>query len=405
MKKIVLVFGALILLFSCTTELEEGGTLILSLSNSGFQIQTILPPVDMNVASYTAAGSGPFGDSFEVTSFLADDLVQVPSLEPGEWTIVVYANNAEGSIIGSGNDDTVLIVSGQVTTVSITVVPIEGIGTLSVQVEWPAGVLGNPSVTGTLAAVGSDPPASPIQFSMASDALSASNMQYLDTGYYTLTIRLSDGSDPLWGVVEGVRIVSGQVSGKVYELVSAVNQGGLALTIDPALDNPITITFQGQLAELGQHSATPMTVTATTGEPVDSYQWYLQGEPLAGENDAVVDIATDLKLGTYWLSLVVTKDAVVSSGHVEFDVVSTGAGISVYPSSGLQTSENGTTATFEVELDIAPTADVMIALESTDIFEGTVSPALLTFTPTDWATAQTVTLTGANDDITDGNQS
>ncbi len=77
--------------------------------------------------------------------------------------------------------------------------------------------------------------------------------------------------------------------------------------------------------------------------------------------------------------------------------------VTVTPTSGLQTTEAGGTATFSVKLDSAPTADVTIGLSSSDTTEGTVAPASLTFTATNWATAQTVTVTGVDDVLFDGN--
>ena len=79
------------------------------------------------------------------------------------------------------------------------------------------------------------------------------------------------------------------------------------------------------------------------------------------------------------------------------------AGITVTPTSGLMTTEAGGTATFTVVLDAQPTADVTHrALSSDDTGEGTVSAAALTFTAATWNTAQTVTVTGVNDDLDDG---
>ena len=69
---------------------------------------------------------------------------------------------------------------------------------------------------------------------------------------------------------------------------------------------------------------------------------------------------------------------------------------------GLTTTEAGGTATFTVVLNTQPTADVTIALSSSDPTEGTVSPASLTFTTRNWNTAQTVTVTGVDDDLDDG---
>ena len=54
--------------------------------------------------------------------------------------------------------------------------------------------------------------------------------------------------------------------------------------------------------------------------------------------------------------------------------MTTTAGITVSPTSGLVTTEAGGTATFTVVLTSQPTADVTIGLTSSDTTEGTVSP-------------------------------
>ena len=60
------------------------------------------------------------------------------------------------------------------------------------------------------------------------------------------------------------------------------------------------------------------------------------------------------------------------------------------------------TATFSVVLDSEPTADVSIGLSSDDLTEGTVSAASVTFTSANWDSPPTITVTGVNDDIDDG---
>ena len=79
--------------------------------------------------------------------------------------------------------------------------------------------------------------------------------------------------------------------------------------------------------------------------------------------------------------------------------------ITVSPTSGLMTTEAGATDSFTVVLDSEPAADVTIGLSSSDLTEGTVSLTSLSFTSLSWSTAQTVTVTGVDDAIADGNQS
>jgi hypothetical protein len=80
------------------------------------------------------------------------------------------------------------------------------------------------------------------------------------------------------------------------------------------------------------------------------------------------------------------------------------AGIAVFAPSGLTTSEAGGTAPFMVALHSQPTAGVTITLVSSQPDEGTPMPASLTFTETNWASPQLVSVHGNNDTIADGSQ-
>jgi hypothetical protein len=77
------------------------------------------------------------------------------------------------------------------------------------------------------------------------------------------------------------------------------------------------------------------------------------------------------------------------------------AGVDVSPASGA-TTEAGGTATFSVALTSEPTAVVTIELTSSDPSEGTVTPAVLVFTPDNWNVPQVATVTGADDLEDDG---
>jgi hypothetical protein len=66
-------------------------------------------------------------------------------------------------------------------------------------------------------------------------------------------------------------------------------------------------------------------------------------------------------------------------------------------------SEAGGTAAFTVSLKAQPTSNVTLPLSSNDVSEGTVDPAFITFTPDTWNVPQTVTVTGVDDSIVDGN--
>lgn len=77
--------------------------------------------------------------------------------------------------------------------------------------------------------------------------------------------------------------------------------------------------------------------------------------------------------------------------------------IIVTPTSGLVTAETGGSATFTVVLNAITYNDVTIQLTSSDLTEGTVFPSSIKFTNGNFFTPQTVTVTGVDDALADGN--
>ena len=78
------------------------------------------------------------------------------------------------------------------------------------------------------------------------------------------------------------------------------------------------------------------------------------------------------------------------------------AELTVTPTVGLTTSELGDTAEFSVVLTAAPTVDVIVNIQSTAVTEGTANINSLTFTSANYNRPQTVTVTGVDDVIDDG---
>lgn len=88
------------------------------------------------------------------------------------------------------------------------------------------------------------------------------------------------------------------------------------------------------------------------------------------------------------------------------------AGVTIDPTAGLETTEAGGTDTFTVVLTSQPKSDVVIDVATSDSTEGRISSdgatqtdaLTLTFTSGDWNVPQTVTVTGVDDDVADGDQ-
>jgi len=81
-----------------------------------------------------------------------------------------------------------------------------------------------------------------------------------------------------------------------------------------------------------------------------------------------------------------------------------GAGlVSATPASGLVTTELGGTAQFRVELSCPPDVQVTLPVASSDASEGVAGVTSLVFTAANQAQPQTVTVTGQDDNLVDGN--
>ena len=68
-------------------------------------------------------------------------------------------------------------------------------------------------------------------------------------------------------------------------------------------------------------------------------------------------------------------------------------------------ASTGRTATYTLRLNGQPTDNVTVAVASSNTSIATVSPGSLTFTPTNWSTPQTVTVTGVDDSSPGGSRS
>ncbi len=78
--------------------------------------------------------------------------------------------------------------------------------------------------------------------------------------------------------------------------------------------------------------------------------------------------------------------------------------IAVQNADGLITDESGATAEFQVVLERDPKTDVSFSVKSSNADEGRVSPQQLNFNSNNWQTPQTVTVTGVDDNVIDGDQ-
>jgi len=221
---------------------------------------------------------------------------------------------------------------------------------------------------------------------------------------YTIVLAAAVSADPRYDGLDAADVLitnnDNDVAGIVVSPVSGptTEAGGIAtftvvLTSQPIAD--VVIGLSSSDTTEGTLVVTSLTFTPTNWDVA-------QTVVVTGHNDSQAD-------GNITYAIVTASAA---SGDLNYqgldaaDVSVTNvddetAGFTVSAASG-PTSEAGGQATFSVVLNAAPTANVTVGLSSSDLSEGTISASALVFTPINWNAAQTVTVTGQDDDADDG---
>ncbi|MCP4047283.1 MAG: S8 family serine peptidase, partial [Gammaproteobacteria bacterium] len=168
----------------------------------------------------------------------------------------------------------------------------------------------------------------------------------------------------------------------------------MSLTTQPASDVTVALSSDNT----GEGSVNPASVTFT------SLDWdQAHTVTINGQNDEIDDGNITYHIVT---SLASSGDqdyaglnpADVSVSNTDNDTF----GITITPLTGLTTTEAGGKDTFTVKLNTLPTHNVTLALSSSNTDEGTIDQSLLTFTPLNGQSEQTVTISGINDEVDDG---
>lgn len=210
----------------------------------------------------------------------------------------------------------------------------------------------------------------------AASSWSSSAVLYVSTGSYQApTIAVTTPTIPTAPILVGVRK---QVT---------INWEGVDPNIEPTVALYYATTKSGFAGKL-----IVSNVIKNAGAQKGSYVW---------------DV-TALPVGNYYIYATIIDVGGVGKAYAPGSVVlptqRQSGGIVVAANQNLRTSENGAKAGFSVHLSKAPTINVIVPLSSTNVREGTVTPASLTFSPKNWSVNQSVTVTGMNDCTPDGNK-
>jgi hypothetical protein len=231
----------------------------------------------------------------------------------------------------------------------------------------------------------------------------------------TITMSVDDASsddnwDPLADQTVSATTTDDDVAGfTITETAgnTTVDESGTTDTFDVVLDSEptssvvLTVT-SGDTGEATVDKATltflpgtwnvPQTVTVT-GVDEDIIDGSQVTTVTISVDDASSDDVYD-PLADQTVSVTTTDDDVAG-----FTIVESGGSTSVTEAAG-----GGNTDTYTVVLDAEPGSNVVITVVSGDTGEATVDKATLTFLPVAWNVPQTVTVTGVDEDIDDGDQ-
>jgi hypothetical protein len=174
------------------------------------------------------------------------------------------------------------------------------------------------------------------------------------------------------------------------------------VTLSHAAASNVTVNYAtaNDTATAGaDYTATSGTLTFAAGETSKTIAVTVNGDQV--DEGASETFKVNLSSPSNNAQLSATSGAIEGVGTIINDDT---AGFTLSKTTA-SVNESGTTDTFTVVLDSKPTSDVVISVVSNDTGEVTATPTTLTFTTSNWNTAQTVTVTGVDDGATsDGNQ-
>eukprot|EP01060_Flectonema_neradi_P012431 TRINITY_DN19249_c0_g2_i2.p1 TRINITY_DN19249_c0_g2~~TRINITY_DN19249_c0_g2_i2.p1 ORF type:complete len:3815 (+),score=837.64 TRINITY_DN19249_c0_g2_i2:5278-16722(+) len=226
---------------------------------------------------------------------------------------------------------------------------------------------------------------------------------------YDLTLRVTTTNDATYqGVTSTFSITNSDddQAGYVYSvatnmvLQTSESGGSASLTVRLQSQPTENVAISFTVSDVGEGAVSVGELVFTAGNWNADQLLVVTG---------VDDFIDDGDISYQIISTVTTLDVAYSNITPPFLTASNEdddvADVSVTPTMGLQTSEDGLiTSTFTVVLKSQPVSSnlVTIPISTSLLSEGTPSASSLQFTESNWNVAQTVTVTGADDSVVDG---
>lgn len=313
MKKFVYLLCILVSffsLFNCDTPATPGepalgvppGSLAITINEN--INRSILPDQNMNTAYYQVEGIGPNNLSSSSFSERTTGSLNQSGLTPGEWTINVIAYNSADFAIGYGSAAATVVSEGS-NSVSVTVVPYGGSGTLDLTVNWVSGQVASPGIDAKLEQENGTVRDLVFTISGNQGVFHASN---IPAGYHTLTLKMLDGTEVVAGDVEAVRIVQNATSSGsfTYDDIDP-DTGEIVIDITPDNDDPLLVTVSRD-SDTKPANENKIFLAEVSNYNEGNYEtlefnWYVNGDAVTSSDKFIMD--DSWTKGYYYIDVIV----------------------------------------------------------------------------------------------------
>ena len=310
-------------LAACNIAGDTGvGTVLIRTSTLNAAARNTYEPGNTEITHYRVYGSHPAGLVIDEIVPASQTQIVLTRLAVGRWRFDVDALNSDGAPVITGMVE-VLVQDDVITEVDVTLSPLQGSGTLTVEFRWPAGAVDDPGVSASLSAYsggefGTPEPLASFVQGTSGDFTTYTYTGAHDAGYYALSTTVTDGSAPRWENMDTVRILDG------LETVVGIDleTGDVSITIilDPQDPLEVSLDVTGDLP-IGPGEDIVVDAIVSGGSGSYEYRWYLDGTLLSGQTTSEVTIGSALDPGRYRLSLVASDGTVLGSDWIVFDVI------------------------------------------------------------------------------------
>lgn len=252
---------------------ENRGTLTITVNDG---VSRTISPSGLSTSYYLVEGSGPDSATFSTStsgSLTLDDLLT------GEWLITVTAFNSDDIAVGAGSATT-SVYNDYSSSVSITVIPLAGAGSLNLTVEWIDEQVYQPQVVATLTSL--DGTSRSLGFSN-NGAQAGFYADDIAAGYHTLSVRLLDDGFLNASTVAIVWIVKDLTSSYTFSF-DEINQatGSIDVEITPEMGDPLDIEILGAEASKPVNRTLPLYTGSThLMNQLATFTWYVNGVEVA----------------------------------------------------------------------------------------------------------------------------